>query len=789
MKLKNLFLSFLLLIPCITYSAEVFEVDGIYYQPNEDGTCSVTTAPNNGYHFFTDIEIPPQVSDSYGNLYTVNTIGKYAFQKYTNLNSVILPSSIIKIDDYAFESCKSLQNINLPDNIVYIGKFSFSLCYGLNIFNLPKDLEEVSTYGFFGCDNVKIERIPYKVVKIGSGAFSQCSKIKKIIFEGPISSIEEKAFSGNSLLYVEFIDPQVPNCSFDAFSNTTYETTPLYVPDKALDNFRKTAPWNYFSNIIPLSEMPIYPTGLSFNIEKLEINKGTTFQLEPIFTPENTTYKNIIWESSKKWIATVSENGFVTGEASGTSIISAICGDISATCEVTVVIPAESITLNNTFANLYIGDVLQLTANVYPYDTTDKTVQWTSSDENIARVNEEGLVTALSEGNVIITASCGEVSVTCDLKVSRFTINATISPDIKTNLSQIPDVEVNWSTYDFSFNEEANKYPTLSYGNITIDLSDYCSKSVVTSSVSTPWGSSSSTFYILKISLSKLSLTAPGEYVLNIPDKYVYIEQADIYNDEISEVFTVKGGDDSYLPSNFNATPADGSILTELNEIKIDWNDTSLYEGMVGVSNIAVYVNGENNELINNEKFYVSNDILNLILPSLERKVGNIEIIIKEGTILSKSGKTNKEIKLTYKLVSPATGVLLNIEEAELELNQTLQLEVTVLPENEKHMPILWSTSNTNVATVSDNGLVKAVSLGVTTITATCGEISAECEITVIEDAGIESLFLDSENMIDIYSPTGILIKKNTKLEDLKFWDKGIYILKSKGKSYKVNLK
>lgn len=624
MKLKNLFLSFLLLIPSITYSAEVFEVDGIYYQPNEDGTCSVTAAPNNGYHFFTDIEIPPQVADLEGNIFIVTAIGKFAFERYENLKSVSLPTTITSIEYGAFFICPNLEFINLPEGLSYLGKFAFSNCYKLSITELPSTLTQIDYSSFCFCHSVSIRKIPSNVKNIGGQAFESCENISSIEFEGIIESIGEKAFYDIPLQYVKFLKDYVPECSYDAFSNETYANAPLYVPEDALENFKTTAPWSQFTTIRSLS----------------------SFTIEPTITPNNTT-----------------------------------------------------------------------------------------------------------------------------------------------DLYQIPDVEVNWSTYDFSFNEEANKYPTLSYGNITIDLSDYCSKSVVTSSVSTPWGSSSSTFCILKISLSKLSLTAPGEYVLNIPDKYVYIEQADIYNDEISEVFTVKGGDDSYLPSNFNATPADGSILTELNEIKIDWNDTSLYEGMVGVSNIAVYVNGENNELINNEKFYVSNDILNLILPSLERKVGNIEIIIKEGTILSKSGKTNKEIKLTYKLVSPATGIMLNIEEAELELNQTLQLEVTVLPENEKHMPILWSTSNTNVATVSDNGLVKAVSLGVTTITATCGEISAECEITVIEDAGIESLFLDSENMIDIYSPTGILIKKNTKLEDLKFWDKGIYILKSKGKSYKVNLK
>ena len=64
----------------------------------------------------------------------------------------------------------------------------------------------------------------------------------------------------------------------------------------------------------------------------------------------------------------------------------------------------------------------------------------------------------------------------------------------------------------------------------------------------------------------------------------------------------------------------------------------------------------------------------------------------------------------------------------------------------------------------------------------------SETTLEVIEDSGVESLFSDSENIIDIYSPTGILIKRKANSEDLKFLEKGIYILKSKDKSYKINI-
>lgn len=133
--------------------------------------------------------------------------------------------------------------------------------------------------------------------------------------------------------------------------------------------------------------------------------------------------------------------------------------------------------------------------------------------------------------------------------------------------------------------------------------------------------------------------------------------------------------------------------------------------------------------------------------------------------------------------------IILNISEAEIELGRTIQLEATVLPEETTDKSILWTSSDQQVASVSEEGFVEAISLGYVIITATCGDVSANCEITVVEDAGVESLFMNSDDAIDIYSPSGVLVKKNANSEDLKTLYKGIYVLKSKGKSYKINLK
>ena len=81
------------------------------------------------------------------------------------------------------------------------------------------------------------------------------------------------------------------------------------------------------------------------------------------------------------------------------------------------VIPGTEVKLDQTSVELEEGDSVTLKATVSPENATDKTVTWTSSDESIATVDENGKVTAVKAGNVTITATSGIQSATCSVTV------------------------------------------------------------------------------------------------------------------------------------------------------------------------------------------------------------------------------------------------------------------------------------------------------------------------------------------------------------------------------------
>lgn len=160
--------------------------------------------------------------------------------------------------------------------------------------------------------------------------------------------------------------------------------------------------------------------------------------------------------------------------------------------------------------------------------------------------------------------------------------------------------------------------------------------------------------------------------------------------------------------------------------------------------------------------------------------LGNAEITAKVGEATATCSITVIPIM--------AEEIILNVTEATLTVGEMIELEATVLPENTTEPTVIWTSSNSEVATVSETGLVTALSVGSSIMTASCGDVSAECLITVLEDAGIDSLLPNPDSKISIYSAEGILIKKDCKAEDLKSMAKGIYIIVSGKDRYKITI-
>ena len=139
---------------------------------------------------------------------------------------------------------------------------------------------------------------------------------------------------------------------------------------------------------------------------------GGTLALTPAVTPDDATKKEIIWSSATEQLATVDENGVVTGLKRGTARIVATAADgskIRTNISIQVTQSPEEITLDKPELTVDVGRTAMLKATVLPKDTNNKKVVWTSSDENVAVVNAQGRVTGVAVGTCEIICTSDEV--------------------------------------------------------------------------------------------------------------------------------------------------------------------------------------------------------------------------------------------------------------------------------------------------------------------------------------------------------------------------------------------
>ena len=172
-------------------------------------------------------------------------------------------------------------------------------------------------------------------------------------------------------------------------------------------------------------------SGITLNKTAMNLTIGASESLVATISPSNATNKDVEWTSSNTNVATVDTTGKVTGVSAGSATITVKTKDGAkiATCNVTVknsVIPVTGVTLNKTALNLVTGASESLVATISPSNATNKDVEWTSSNTNVATVDTTGKVTGVSAGSATITVKTkdGSKVATCNVTVKNPVISA-----------------------------------------------------------------------------------------------------------------------------------------------------------------------------------------------------------------------------------------------------------------------------------------------------------------------------------------------------------------------------
>ncbi|MBQ6497958.1 MAG: Ig-like domain-containing protein [Bacilli bacterium] len=431
----------------------------------------------------------------------------------------------------------------------------------------------------------------------------------------------------------------------------------------------------------------VQATGITLNKTTLTLEEGDIETLVATVIPANATNKTVTWTSNDPSIASVDSNGLVTAREDGTAtIIARTNNGFTATCEVTVLdyISVRDIELNKTAITLEVNETETLVATITPDDATDQTIRWSSSNENVATV-EDGTVTAVGAGTATITVtSINGLEATCQVTVPE--------PYIEVEGITLSETEL-----DLEEGETATLSATITPSNATNKAVEWTSsnENVATVEDGVVTAVSAGTVIITATTVNGLEATCQ----VTVSEAYVAVEEITLNKTTL----TLEEGATETLTATI--TPSNAT------DKEVRW--TSSNEDVVTVANGLVTAINEGTATIT-------------------ATASNGLEAICEVTV--------------FEPVIEVTGISLNKNSLTLRTDENEYLVATLTPSNATDKTVTWTTSNEEVAAVNSNGRVIAVAEGTAIITArTSNGLEATCTVTVSDTIVVTKIKLNKE--------------------------------------------
>lgn len=494
---------------------------------------------------------------------------------------------------------------------------------------------------------------------------------------------------------------------------------------------------------VPVKDFTVEP-------KEQEVRVGSTFYITPVFTPADASNQKVIYKSADDKIATVDENGLVTGIAIGetTIICQSVEGNIIATCQVTVLkayVNVINFNITPTQQEVETGSTFQITPIFTPADATNQKVTYQSSDPSVATVDEKGVVTAVKKGTVTIICQSdeGKIVVYCNVTVIEG-VSLTLKPSAReiavgksfTITKVIVPVEADGTAIWKSSNEavakvtQNGKVTGLKKGKCTISctLTKYnvtatCEVTVATLRTTVKLGKTGirmgvGTTYRMKVTIWSNNTRTPAVRWKTSRKKIATVSQSGkIKAKKVgSTVITAVSRDRMKAKANCRVR-----VIQRAKSIQIVPDYAVCYVG--GTRKLHVSMKPKNTTLHSVKWSSADTSIAIVESDGTVRGIAEGETKI---TAVAKDGSNKKAvcvIKVTEKV--PATSIVVAQSELTMKQGDSAKLSYSILPNNSSDN-ISFASDNRRVAKVSRTGVVTATGTG-------------NCTITILADGGVTS--------------------------------------------------
>ena len=505
-------------------------------------------------------------------------------------------------------------------------------------------------------------------------------------------------------------------------------------------------------------------TSITLDNKELTVANGAEAQLKATIKPANATEKGYTFTSSDEKVATVTESGLIKALSCGTAVITVKSKENNKTakCTVTVVEPVTDMQLSVGEMTLYTGKSGEIKFTIAPDYATIKTATFKSNNTKVAKVDKNGLVTAVGVGEALITVTAdGNTQIikgckvivlqgTEEIKAEKSDYSVYENESTKLNVTVLPEKAHNTAV---TFTSADEKIATVdAEGNIK-GISKGETK-IIVKSVQDP-------AVVLEIpvkvkrAVSGVTLNAKEMTLFsgNTLELKATITPADADNQSIT--WTSSDETIARVNNKGGVTGVRGgeAIITATS---VDSGKTAQCKVIVRQSPESITLSAESKTIGTNTSFKLTATVLpentynkEVTFTSSDEAIAKVDkdgniTGIKAGECLIKAtasdGKTTAECKIT--VVVLAEKVTLNNTLFNIAKGQTTSLKATVSPENTTDKTITWTSSDETVAKVDKNGKITTLKGGKVVIRATSSTegVFAECTVNVKVDSKEVSL-------------------------------------------------
>ena len=581
----------------------------------------------------------------------------------------------------------------------------------------------------------------------------------KILKDGEKQSVQEKDLFWHQYM-TNIQDPTNQSYSnYNLYSNNLDGNITFIIP--VYNNMPGSNPK---PNYVKLNSISLNTTEMNLQIGAEATAK--TGYISATYNPSNVTDKVLYWSSSNTKVATVQE-GNVKAIGEGTAIITAKSrdGGKTASCKVTVTKidkALKSITMNTSKVSLKIGETGWVGVTYNPYNSSDKTLYWKSSNEKVATVRE-GTIKAIGRGTATLTATSrdGAKTATCEVTVIDPSYNELKSITMNQDTVTLKEGQTGWIGVTYNPSNATNKtlywsssdekVATVKEGTIKA-----IKEGTATITAVSREGAKTATCKLIvhnknyvdlesikaNVSAMELKIGETGwvgvtynpsnatNKVLtwkSSNEKVATVREGTIKAVGLGTATLTATSEDGGKTATCKVTVTDGKKHIESIRLKTDSIEMKPGEGKTiyaeynpsNVDDKTLYWKSSNEKVVTVNEGYVK---------AIGEGTATVTAVSRDGgkTASCKVTVTSGTVKLQSIKISSSTEILTKGE------GKTIY--VTYNPNNVTDKTLYWSSSNEKVATVSE-GYVKAVGEGIATLTARSkdGNKTASCQVVVTD--------------------------------------------------------